>query len=94
MKLSLPFLEKKEEKEYFLALVLRHEKASALIFEKIGTAIKPIGQDEEYFKDSVETATTEELLTTLDKIISQAESSLPPNIETKKTIFGLKRKLD
>lgn len=76
MKLSLPFLEKKEAKEYFLALVLRHEKASALIFEKIGTAIKPIGSDEAYFKDSVETATTEELLTTLDKIISQAESSL------------------
>jgi len=90
MKLALPFLEKKEAKEYFLALVLRHEKASALIFEKIGTAIKPIDSDEAYFKDSVETATTEELLTTLDKIISQAESSLPPNIETKKTIFGLK----
>lgn len=90
MKLTLPFLEKKLEKEYFLALILRNEKAGALIFEKVGNSIKPVGQDEEYFDKTVEEATPEELLTTLDKIISKAEESLPPSIETKKTIFGLK----
>lgn len=90
MKLNLPFLEKKLEKEYFLALILRNEKAGALIFEKVGNSIKPVGQDEEYFDKTVEEATPEELLTTLDKIISKAEESLPPSIETKKTIFGLK----
>ncbi len=88
--MKLPFLEKKEKPEYFLALVLRNEKASAVIFEKIGSTIKYISHGEEEFKNTVEDAETEEFLEVLDKTITQAESALPENIETHKTIFGLK----
>ena len=88
--MKLPFLEKKEKPEYYLALVLRNEKATSVIFEKIGTTIKYISHGEETFKNTVEDAETEEFLNVLDKTITQAESALPENIETHKTIFGLK----
>ena len=88
--MKLPFLEKKEKPEYFLALVLRNEKVTSVIFEKIGTTIKYISHGEEEFKNTVEDAETEEFLEVLDKTITQAESALPENIETHKTIFGLK----
>jgi hypothetical protein len=91
MKLGiLPFLEKKEKPEYYLALVLRNEKATSVIFEKIGPTIKYISHGEEEFINTVEDAETEEFLEVLDKVITSAESALPENIETHKTIFGLK----
>src|ERR1035437_6980201 len=88
--MKLPFLEKKEKPECFPALVLRNEKVTSIIFEKIGTTIKYISHGEEEFKNTVEDAETEEFLEVLDKTITQAESALPENIETHKTIFGLK----
>lgn len=91
MKFPLNFgLAKKENKEYFLALLLRDEKAYAVIFEEIGGKVKIIGEHEEYFTDSIEEISEEKWLETLDAGISTAESSLPPGIETKKTIFGVK----
>lgn len=91
MKLPIPFTKiKKENSEYFLALVLRNEKVTSVIFEKIGNTIKYVSHDEEEFKNTIEDAETEEFLDTLDKVITSAETSLPENVETKKTIFGLK----
>lgn len=91
MKLPISFnKEKKESSQYFLALVLGNEKVTSVIFEKIGKTIKYISHDEEYFKNTIEDAEGEEFLDTLDKVITSAETALPENIETKKTIFGLK----
>ena len=86
---SFPF-GKKEKIEYFLALLLRDEKASAVIFEEINGKIKIIGEHDEYFSDSVDKISIDEFIEVLDKTISAAENTLPPNIETQKTIFGLK----
>lgn len=90
MKLPLSFLEKKEKSEYFLALIIRNEKVTSIIFEKVRNTVKYISHDEEYFKNTVEDATSEEFINVLDKVITQAETSLPNNIETHKTIYGLK----
>lgn len=91
MKLPIPFTKtKKENSEYYLALVLRNEKVTSVIFEKIGNTIKYVSHDEEYFKNTIEDAETEEFLDTLDKVITSAETALPESVETKKTIFGLK----
>ncbi|MEK7159948.1 MAG: baseplate J/gp47 family protein [Patescibacteria group bacterium] len=91
MKLPISFTkEKKENSQVFLALVLRNEKVTSVIFEKIGNAIKYISHDEEYFKNTIEDAESEEFLDTLDKVITSAETALPESVETKKTIFGLK----
>ena len=91
MKLPFPFpFGKKEKKEYFLSLLLREEKATAVIFEELSGKIRIVGEHEESFSDFIDEISFEELLEVLDKTISTAESSLPNNIETQKTIFGLK----
>lgn len=86
----LPFLKEKEQTNYYLALILRNEKANAVILEQVGRRLKIISKHEEYFADSIENTSLEDLLNILDKCISGAEEVLPPNIETHNTIFGLK----
>lgn len=87
---NLPFNKKAPSKEYFLSIVIRHEKLSATVFEEIQGKVSVVGVGNEYFKEDVEKAEDNELLQNLDKAISVAESSLPENITTHKTIFGLK----
>ncbi len=88
--IKLPNLGKKEDIEYFLALILRNEKAKAVIFSKNGNAIKYLNQAEAPFENTIEDSTTEDFLNALDKAITSAESVLPQNVETHKTLFGLK----
>src|ERR1035437_561541 len=90
MKLALPNLSKKSQAEYYLALVLRNERATSVLFSKSGGTIKYLGHGEEDFPNTIEDATTEQFIEVLDKSITQAETVLPDNIETHKTIFGLK----
>lgn len=91
--MKLPFLpsfKKKPIISYFLVLVLRNEKVNAVIFEEIERKINVIGEKQEYFSQSIEDADLEEFLRVLDSAISSAESALPKNIQTHKTIFGIK----
>lgn len=91
--MNLPFLKRFSKKVvplYYLVLVLRDEKAQAVIFEEIEGKIKIVGQKEEHFSTIIDETSQDELLEKLDKAISQAESSLPENIQTQKTIFGVK----
>jgi len=91
MKLPIPSLfDKKPKAEYFLSLLLRDEKATAVIIEEQQGKIKIIGKHEEFFTVPVEEVNDEELLRVLDKAISIAEEKLPPEIETQKTVFGVK----
>ena len=89
---KLPFtLNKKgEAKEYFLSIVLRNEKVSAVSFEESLGNVNILGEGHEKFSTDVEQATEQELLEKLDKAISVAEGSLPDDVTTHKTIFGLK----
>ncbi|MCL5434845.1 MAG: baseplate J/gp47 family protein [Patescibacteria group bacterium] len=84
------FLEKKEQPEYYLALILRNEKANAVILEQVERKLRIVSEFEESFEDSIETATTEDFLNVLDKAISKAEDALPASVKMEKTIFGLK----
>lgn len=87
---KLPFLEKKNKTEYFLSLVLRDEKASAVVFEEANGRINVVGEHNEDFKTSMEDCTEEELLDVIDKAVSTAEKNLPPDAQSHKTIFGVK----
>src|SRR3989344_1217703 len=87
---NLPFLDKKKKSEYFLSLVLRDEKASAVVFEEIEGKVNVVGEHVENFKTSIENATEEELLNVIDKAVSTAEKTLPEGEESQKTIFGVK----
>ncbi len=91
MKLSIPFLNnKKADKGYYLALILDDEKASSVILEEESEKIKIVGKHTEHFTSPLETIPQEDLVKIIDKTISKAEEVLPPNIETHKTIFGVK----
>lgn len=88
---KLPLLGKRDNTEYFLSLVLRDEKVSAVIFTEAEGRINVVGEHYETFKTGLEDATTEELLDVIDRTISTAEKSLPPEVESHKTIFGVKQ---
>lgn len=92
MKLPLPFLKKQDNQEsaYYLALLLTDEKASAVILQEYLGKLKIIGKHEETFTSELEALPLEELTTVVDKTISVAEEVLPPDIETHKTVFGVK----
>jgi len=86
---NLPF-GKKEKTDYFLSLILRDEKASAVIFEEQTGKINVVGEHTENFTTPLEDSTEEELLNIIDKTVSTAERTLPPGVESHKTIFGVK----
>ncbi len=88
---KLPFLEKNNKSEYFLSLVLRDEKASAVVFKEVQNRVNVVGEHNEPFKSSLDEADNEELLNVLDRAVSIAEKSLPEGEESQKTIFGVKQ---
>jgi hypothetical protein len=92
MKLPLPFFQndKEEKSEYYLALLLTDEKASAVILQEAFGKIKFLGKHEEFFTSTLEHANLEELTSIIDKTISRAEEVLPPDVQTHKTVFGVK----
>src|SRR3989344_4009779 len=87
---SLPNLWKKEEKEFYLSLILRNEKAKAVIFEKTTHTLKYVSANEEEFTSPIENASLEEFLSVLDKAISGAEIPLTSTVDKYKTILALK----
>lgn len=90
MKLPIPPLHKKEKQEYYLALLLRDEKIVAVILGEVEGKLKIIGRQDAHLETSIDTIEHEKLLEVLDKTISKAEETLPPDIETEKTVFGVK----
>lgn len=91
MKLPLPSLfKKKDDSDYYLTLLLKDEKIVAVILQAKEGKIYRVGQGEEALSTPLEDLSEEELLETLDKAISTAEETLAADIETEKTIFGVK----
>ncbi len=92
--MKLPFLGsfgKKEVKNYYLALLLQDEKIGAVILEEIEGRIHVVASAEEHFSTSLEKASFEEWLNNIDKAVSLAENNLPEEIQTEKTVFGVKQ---
>ncbi|HWY80130.1 MAG TPA: hypothetical protein VNW29_07270 [Candidatus Sulfotelmatobacter sp.] len=91
MKLPIPFLQsKKEESDYYLALILTDEKAGAVILKTEEDILKKINTHEAFFPDSLEDLSVDELISSVDKAISRAEEILPSDIQTHQTVFGVK----
>lgn len=92
MKLPLPFFQskKEEESDYFLALLLTDEKTSAVILQESLGVLKVLSKHEEFFHLPLEDTSLEDLISLVDKTISKAEEILPPDIQTHKTVFGVK----
>lgn len=91
MKLPIPFLKNKQiESKYFLALLLAQDKIASVILEEVEGKVKIVGKHEEHLTTPLESITQDALITLVDKTISKAEEVLPPDIETHKTVFGVK----
>lgn len=90
MKLPFSLFKKDTPKSYYLALLLHDESVRAVIFEEEAGEMQVVNQHETLLSPSLEEIGEEGLLEACDKAISTAESILPQNIETHKTIFGLK----
>src|SRR5690349_11986231 len=90
MKLPFSLFKKETPKSYYLALLLHDESIRAVIFEEEAGEMHVVNEHEALLSTSLEETTEETLLEACDKAISNAESVLPDNIETHKTIFGLK----
>ena len=87
----LRVIKKKKKSEYFLSLVLRDEKASAVVFNEVQNRVSVVGEHNQPFKTSLDRADDEELLNVIDRAVSIAEKSLPDGEESQKTIFGVKQ---
>ena len=62
--MNLPFFSRFNKKVlplYYLVLILRDEKARAVIFEELEGRVKIIGQKEEHFSVSIDAVSQEEL---------------------------------
>lgn len=93
MKLPIPFFNSKShDSDYYMALILTEDKASAVVLKESETLLKTISNHEEYFPHSIEDLSLENFIDVIDKTISRAEEVLPPQIETHKTVFGVKDK--
>lgn len=89
--ISLPsFGKKQSDKNYYLILLLRDEKATAVILEEENKIVKIAGMNEMLFSTPLEEMNDDSLLDILDKTISKAEETLPPSIQTEMTVFGVK----
>lgn len=90
--MNISFLKRFNKKPtplYYLVLILRNEKAHAIVFEELEGRVEIIGQKEQYFSTIIDNVSFEEFLDVMDKAISGAESALPKDIQTQKTIFGV-----
>ncbi len=91
--MNLPFFSKankKTEISYFLALTLRDEQIGAYVLKEEAGKLHLVGKGEEILDKSIEQLDLKNQIDILDRIISQAESSLPKNVMTRKTMFGVK----
>lgn len=87
--ISLPkFLNtKKEEKEYFLSLIINTRAIGAILFEKLDNSLHVISTKDEPIKDAA--FDDEEILAASDKVVSFVETSLPEGASLNKTIFAV-----
>lgn len=86
----LSFLKKKTPKEYFLALLLQDEIFRAIVFDQTNGVMHVVGEGQQAIATPLDTLPFEEMLTAADKAISIAENALPQNVQSHKTIFGVK----
>lgn len=91
--MNLDFLKtiipKKEEKDYFLALLLKPSKIGAILFEKKEGRLLILGSSEKNIEKHIDEYNDEELIQISDVVISEIEQKLPENAFVTKTIFAL-----
>lgn len=88
--MNLPFLgKKKEDKEYFLALLLSSNEVRSILFEKTGENLSVLGSHSEDFAEQLDTLSRDRLIELSDMVISEVERKLPEGSSLQKAIFSV-----
>ncbi len=88
--MKLPFLaKKKEEKEFFLTLILSSGKISSILFEKTGNKLLILGASSKDYEGSLDSLPPQKLLELSDVVITGVEEKLPGEESFSKTIFAI-----
>ncbi len=88
--MNLPFLKsEKPQKNFFLSLLYKPYKVSAILFEEINSKLFILSTSDQDTTKSADELTADELLNISDKVVSSVEPSLPEGATVEKTIFSV-----
>ncbi len=83
----IPFINGGKKEDFFLSLLFRQDKISAILFREEQKTLVILGSSEE--KIDLEEAAIEDLVIASDTVISKIEMSLPEGANLEKTIFSV-----
>lgn len=88
--MKLPFFSKhKEEKDFFLSLIISSGKITSILFEKVNGKLLILGTHSEEFTQPLEALPEARLVELSDSVISRVEEYLPDAAFLDKTIFAV-----
>ena len=93
MKLPFNLFKKKIKADYFLILFIKNTKLDALIFESLDQRAKIVGKSSINLEKDLITEDPDKILEITDQLLSEAESTLPENVQTQKTILAVSQSL-
>lgn len=86
---NLPTIGKKNDREFFLALLLKPFSVGSILFEEVDGKLLIISSCEKDLEERVEDVTEAQLLQYCDEVVSFVEQRLPQDTPLNKTIFAL-----
>lgn len=89
MKFISALKKKKVERDFYVALILKPHKATAILFEKTEDNLSILATKEDKLEKDIDSLSAEELVSVSDSIVSGVEVSLPEQTNLEKTIFSV-----
>lgn len=91
MKFLSALKQKKVERSFFLALLLKPYKVGVILFEKTDQTLVILATRESDLSKNINDVSGEELVGAADEVITFVEGSLPSGAQVSKTVFALPR---
>jgi hypothetical protein len=89
MKFLSALRKKKQARDFYLSLILKPHKLSAILFEKTATNLVIVSTKDANLPKALDVLTGEDLVAVSDVVISTVEGALPEGIMVEKTIFSV-----
>lgn len=89
MKILSALRKKKDPRDFYISLIFKPHKATAILFEKTKESLVIISTKEELINAQLDTLEGEELVKIADTVISSVEGAMPEGEMVEKTIFSV-----
>jgi hypothetical protein len=89
MKFLSALKKKKVPRDFYLSLILKPHKVTAILFEKTQQSLVIISTKEEKLSQDLDTLQPQQLVKAADTVISSVEGAMPDNELVEKTIFSV-----